>query len=111
MPRADPWHPPTLHPDRRNTGITSSLKLTGRSTAAFATLTGTFTDWPAAVTVISVAPSATGSTTFLSSLTRAGLANVTFAWSVTSRVMPSGCVSWTTKLCRSRLVSRLTSGG
>src|SRR5262245_16883321 len=94
-----------------NTGITSSLNEIGRSTKAAVTLTGTLTAFPPHSTVISVAPSAAGRTTLLSSLTRAGLATVTLASAVTSRASPSANQAWTTNDWRSRAVSRLTSGG
>ena len=41
MPRAAPWQLPALQPAFMNTGITSSLKLIGGSTAACFTLIGT----------------------------------------------------------------------
>ena len=94
-----------------NTGIRSSLNETGRSSFALTTFTGTFTVWLPCVTLISVVPSATGYTVNLSSLTSEGFAKLTCDCSVTSRVMPSGWVSWTTNDCRSRAVSRLMSGG
>ena len=83
----------------------------GRSSFAFTTLTGTLIVCPLRATFISVTPSVTGYTLNLSSFTSAGFANVTCACAVTSRVMPSGWVSWTTNDWRSRAVSRLMSGG
>src|SRR5438552_19162995 len=93
------------------TGITSSLKLIGRSLAASLTVTGTLTVLPPNSTVRVVAPSASGVRRFLSSVARAGLASVALASAVTSRVRPSAKVAWTTKSCLLRLVARVTSGG
>ena len=89
LPRAAPWQAPELQPARMKTGITSSLKLTGRSFFASFTATGTAADLPPNSTFSSVAPSASGVRTFFSSRATAGLASVALAWAVTSRVMPS----------------------
>jgi hypothetical protein len=82
-----------------NTGITSSLKLIGRSTAASFTATGTLTAWPPNSTINSVAPSAPGMSTFFSTFTSDGFASVNFASAVTSRVIPSAKVACTTNDC------------
>ena len=89
LPRAAPWQLPVLQPALMKTGITSSRKLIGGWTAACATLTGTLTVWPPKATARLVSPSATGWKVAPSRRTRAGLAGVMAASSVTSRVIPS----------------------
>src|SRR5438477_11678415 len=111
LPRAAPWHAPVLQPEFRKTGMTSSLKLMGRSTVAFLMVRGISVEKVLYLILSFVAPSEIGFTTADSILARVLSARVNSHSPVTSLEMPLGSVKRTTSDWRSREESRLMSLG
>ena len=111
FPRAEPWHAPVLQPVRRNTGITSRLKLVAGTMPACSTTTGTDTACPSNSTRNSVFPSARAVTVLFSIFASFGSARVNFACAVTSCVTPSAPVVRATRSWPSRWLKRWMSAG
>src|SRR5207245_4596780 len=96
FPRADPWHAPVLQPEFMKTGITSSLKLIGRSTLASFTVMGISAAKVLYLIFSVVAPSEMGLTVPDSILARFGLARVNSDSLVTSLGSPWLSLKWST---------------
>src|SRR6267142_1101874 len=111
LPRAAPWHAPVLQPEFRKTGMTSSLKLMGRSSFASLTVTGISAAKVLYLILSLVAPSAIGLTVPDSILARLGSARANSDSLVTSEVMPCLSVKRTTRDWMSREDSRVTMLG
>src|SRR6266850_6916372 len=93
------------------TGMTSNLKLIGRSTVEWSTTIGTDNVRPPNLTASSVFPSVNGESVALSKRTNDLSLRSKVASEVTSRVAPSAYMAWTINVCLSCLLERFTSGG